>query len=324
MSERDHFRLSAVVLLLLAALMLAAPAAAPAGVSVGVSVTIGPPLLPVYVQPPLPAPGYIWLPGYWAWDPAFGYYWVPGMWAPAPFYGALWTPGYWGWNNGFYVWYDGYWGPSVGFYGGINYGYGYPGSGYYGGRWQGSVFYYNRTVNNISVTNVTNYYSKPVSHVRPAGVSFNGPGGATVRPTPDQLAAARDRRAAFTREQEHHLKVAREHPKQRLSENHGRPGIAATMRPGEFSGRGVTGTRRADAGYREPAGRPAPPRDGVRAPRPSEEMHRGASPPRGEQGPPRVENERRYEQPGPQKQMQQKRPKQPEEEERRSERGRME
>ena len=31
-----------------------------------VSITIAPPVLPVYVQPAIPAPGYIWTPGYWA------------------------------------------------------------------------------------------------------------------------------------------------------------------------------------------------------------------------------------------------------------------
>ncbi|MGA2050371.1 MAG: YXWGXW repeat-containing protein, partial [Terracidiphilus sp.] len=44
-----------------------------------VSVNFAPPALPVYVQPPLPAPGYIWTPGYWAYGDA-GYYWVPGVW----------------------------------------------------------------------------------------------------------------------------------------------------------------------------------------------------------------------------------------------------
>ncbi|WP_442958225.1 hypothetical protein [Pinisolibacter sp.] len=36
--------------------------------AVGISVTIAPPALPVYVQPPIPGPGYHWIPGYWAWD----------------------------------------------------------------------------------------------------------------------------------------------------------------------------------------------------------------------------------------------------------------
>ena len=48
----------------------------------------------------------------------------------------------------------------VGFYGGINYGFGYPGDGYYGGQWRGREFYYNRTVNNVNVKNITNVTAK--------------------------------------------------------------------------------------------------------------------------------------------------------------------
>jgi hypothetical protein len=100
------------------------------------SVTIAPPLLPVYVQPVCPGPGYIWVPGYWAYND-FGYYWVPGTWVRAPFVGAFWTPGYWGWADGSYVWHEGFWGPEVGFYGGVDYGFGYFGVGYVGGYWEG-------------------------------------------------------------------------------------------------------------------------------------------------------------------------------------------
>jgi hypothetical protein len=317
----DRFRLWVVVLLLLAVIMLVAPAAAPAQVSVGVSVRIGPPPLPVYVQPPCPFPGHVWLPGFWAWDPAFGYYWVPGMWAPAPFIGAFWTPGYWGWNNGLFIWYDGYWGPAVGYYGGINYGYGYTGYGYYGGYWRGNAFYYNRAVNNINGTNVTTYYSQTVRTVRPTGASFNGPGGATGRPTSEQLAAARERRVSLTSEQERHMRVAREDPKQRATVNHGRPAIAATAKPGEFTGRGVTGASRAGAGYREPARGKVAPREGFRTPGPGQEMHPGAVPQRGAPGTQHMERER---QPRPEQQQQQRRPQQPGEEEGKGERGRME
>jgi hypothetical protein len=76
-----------------------------------------PPELPVYEQPPIPAPDYIWTPGYWGIGP-LGYYWVPGTWVLPPSVGLLWTPGYWGWRDGIYVWNAGYWGPHVGFYGG--------------------------------------------------------------------------------------------------------------------------------------------------------------------------------------------------------------
>ena len=49
---------------------------------VGASITIAPPDLPVYEQPVCPGDGYIWTPGYWAWDGE--YYWVPGTWVMAP------------------------------------------------------------------------------------------------------------------------------------------------------------------------------------------------------------------------------------------------
>jgi hypothetical protein len=98
---------------------------------VGVSINVAPPELPVYEQPPVPGPGYLWTPGYWAWSPDAGsYYWVPGTWVEPPQEGYLWTPGYWGWNDGIYVWNGGYWGTHIGFYGGVNYGFGYVGHGY--------------------------------------------------------------------------------------------------------------------------------------------------------------------------------------------------
>ena len=67
----------------LAVVILALSAGSIAQLSVAVS--FGPPPLPVYVQPPCPAEGYIWTPGYWAYDYDFGdYYWVPGTWVLVP------------------------------------------------------------------------------------------------------------------------------------------------------------------------------------------------------------------------------------------------
>src|SRR5262249_19677829 len=157
---------------LLGAVLLCLPAAGFA--QVAVSVTIAPPVLPVYAQPIAPGPGYIWTPGYWAWGP-MGYYWVPGTWVLAPFMGALWTPGYWYWGNGAYLWRAGYWGTRVGYYGGVNYGYGYTGSGYHGGYWRGNSFYYNQTVNNVSPAVVhNNIYRATVNPVTVSRVSYNG------------------------------------------------------------------------------------------------------------------------------------------------------
>jgi hypothetical protein len=36
-----------------------------AQISIGISVDVEPPPLPVYDQPPIPTPGYLWVPGYW-------------------------------------------------------------------------------------------------------------------------------------------------------------------------------------------------------------------------------------------------------------------
>ena len=133
-----------------------------------VSISIGPPALPVYEQPNCPGDGYLWTPGYWAYDDSVSdYYWVDGEWVMAPEEGFLWTPGYWGWGDGGYRFNgEGYWGPEVGFYGGINYGYGYSGNGYEGGRWDNGHFFYNRSENNVDVSRNRNVYDAPVSNRR--------------------------------------------------------------------------------------------------------------------------------------------------------------
>jgi hypothetical protein len=285
-------RLSLFVSFLLAVVLLAAPIASPAQVSVGVSVSIGPPILPIYAQPLCPGPDFIWTPGYWAWDPGFGYYWVPGVWVMAPFVGVLWTPGYWGWDGGGYLWYGGYWGPVVGYYGGINYGYGYTGYGYAGGYWSGNRFYYNRAVNNVNVRNITTVYRKPVGNARPAGASFNGPGGITVRPTSEQLAAARQQRSSLTNEQMRHMQAAQTDPRQRAAVNHGRPAVAATMRPGEFTGRGVVGAGRPGTSYKAPSDRRAAPGERVRTPGPGTEMRPPATGPARRMNEPRPAQQR--------------------------------
>jgi len=206
--------------LVLATLPLAAEAA------LFVSVAIGPPALPVYAPPPVPAPGYMWTPGYWAWG-AGGYYWVPGTWVLAPAPGLLWTPGYWGWAGGVYVWHPGYWGPHVGFYGGINYGYGYSGVGYRGGYWRGGTFIVNRTVINEA----------PVNRV-----SFNGgAGGVVAHATPAEIRAAREQHMGMSPVQQQHEQLASRDKTMFASYNHGSPTVAATQKPGVFYGHGVVG-----------------------------------------------------------------------------------
>src|ERR1700709_1643714 len=137
------------IFILLGAMVFVSPAA-DAQVSVGLSVRIGPPPLPVYTQPACPVDGYLWEPGYWAYDNVDGYYWVPGVWVAPPNPGLYWTPAYWGYAGGSYGFHAGYWGPHVGFYGGINYGYGYGGVGFVGGGWSGGHFRYNTAVVNVN------------------------------------------------------------------------------------------------------------------------------------------------------------------------------
>jgi len=234
-------KLQLLGLILLTVAMLAAPSRASAQVSVGISVHIGPPALPIYPQPICPGPGYIWTPGYWAYGPD-GYYWVPGTWVIAPAVGLLWTPGYWGWGGGVYLWHAGYWGPHVGFYGGINYGFGYVGTGYVGGYWNHGVFAYNTAVTNVNTTVIHNTYINKtvVNNVTVNNVSYNGgTGGVTAQPTAAERAAEQEHHIAPTTEQTQHEHTASTNRALLASENHGKPSIAATSRPGEFTGHGV-------------------------------------------------------------------------------------
>ena len=224
---------------LVALALLAAPSVASAQISVGLNIAIAPPVLPVFVQPPLPAPGYIWAPGYWAYGPD-GYYWVPGTWVLPPQVGFLWTPGYWGYANGVYVYHAGYWGPHIGFYGGVNYGFGYTGVGYQGGHWEGGVFAYNSAASNLGSVQVTNVYNKTViNNTTVNRVSFNGGAGTMAQPSPQEQAAAREQHVAPTSAQTAHQQAASTNREFLASVNHGTPSVAATAKPGEFSGHGV-------------------------------------------------------------------------------------
>jgi WXXGXW repeat (2 copies) len=223
--------------------------ASQAAVGIGISINIAPPELPVYEQPAVPGPGYIWTPGYWAWGEG-DYYWVPGTWVEAPQPGYLWTPGYWGWNDGLYVWNGGYWGPHIGFYGGVNYGYGYIGHGYEGGYWDHGDFRYNRAYNNIhDDVHITNVYNKTVVIENPdSHVSFNGGhGGVQARPEANELAAEHEPHLTPVSAQVQHEQSARSNPALRASQNHGQPPIAATAHAGVFAGQGVMPARGAAA-----------------------------------------------------------------------------
>src|SRR5258706_7308387 len=244
-----------VALVVLTVVVLGMPTASTAGVVF--SVSFGPPALPIYEQPFCPGEGFIWTPGYWAYDYDFGdYYWVPGTWVRAPRVGCFWTPGYWAFSGNRYLFYQGYWGPQVGFYGGINYGYGYFGNGYDGGRWDRGRFFYNRSVNNVNVTNIHNVYNTTVinNNVSVNRVSYNGGNrGISARPTRQQETFARARHLAPVAAQTQHLQAARVDREQRASINHGRPAIAASPRPADFRNR--VPAKDAGGPYNPPANR---------------------------------------------------------------------
>jgi hypothetical protein len=232
---------------------------APAFGQVAVSVRFGPPALPVYVQPVCPGDGYMWTPGYWAWDDADGdYYWVPGTWVEPPEVGLFWTPGWWGWGGDAFIFHEGYWGPTVGFYGGIDYGFGFFGVGFVGGHWDGGHFFYNRAVANVNVNIVHNVYNERVTNETVNRVSFNGGnGGLTARPTPQEEAAANERHIPPVAGQTQQVQAARENRELRASVNQGKPPIAATPRPGAFADRDVVKAKEAGAPYTPPADRGA-------------------------------------------------------------------
>ncbi len=218
------------------AMSIAGLSVKPAQAGIFLSVNIAPPVLPVYAQPPLPAPGYIWTPGYWAYGDA-GYFWVPGVWVMPPSPGLLWTPGYWGFAGGVYGWHAGYWGPHVGFYGGVNYGFGYGGVGFVGGEWRGGVFAYNSAVANFGSVHVTNVYvnrtvvtqNTIVNHA-----SYNGGAGIQARPSAMEAQAANEHHYEPTASQVQHQTFASQDRAQLASVNHGRPATTAASNVGSY------------------------------------------------------------------------------------------
>lgn len=215
-------------------------------VGIGLSVHIAPPQLPVYTQPPCPVDGYLWTPGYWAYGDG-GYYWVPGAWVAPPQTGVLWTPGYWGYDGGIYVFHNGYWGHHIGFYGGVNYGGGYMGAGFVGGEWRGGAFSYNTAVVNVNRTVVHNTYVNNTvinnNNTTINRTSFNGPGGVTAQPRPEERMAMNEHHIQATPQQRSIAQVAHNDKSQYTSVNHGRP-ATATM-------------NKAEANHANPVGNPA-------------------------------------------------------------------
>jgi hypothetical protein len=252
-------------------------------IAVGISVGFAPPPIPIYDQPICPADGYLWTPGYWAYDDDAGdYYWVPGTWIEPPEVGFLWTPGWWGWGGSAFIFHEGYWGPHVGFYGGINYGFGYGGIGYEGGRWEGGHFSYNTYVNHVNTTIIHNTYNVRITNVTETHVSYNGgEGGLQARENEQDRAYASEHHVGPVAAQTQHLNAARSNPELRASANHGKPPVAATARPGDFKS-GAVASRQAGGEYKAPPNNAA--RTGGNANRPGNENRPAGNEARQENG----------------------------------------
>jgi WXXGXW repeat (2 copies) len=206
-------------------------------------VNVAPPPLPSYEQPTIPAQGYLWMPGFWAWRKSVpDYFWVPGTWVQPPQPGLLWTPPYWNRVDGGYAFHAGYWADQVGFYGGIDYGRGYAGDGYQGGRWENGSFYYNRAVNNLGSLGIANVYDQAVStDDNTMRVSFNGGrSGTAARPTRHQEELASSRHVGATAEQQKHFELAAMNRSLYSKLNNSEPGMAATSQAGVLDGADIT------------------------------------------------------------------------------------
>src|SRR4029078_2954882 len=171
-------------------------------------------------------------------------YWVPGTWVQPPAVGLVWTPGYWGYEGQRYLWNAGYWGPHVGYYRGINYGFGYSGSGYEGGYWDNGVFFYNTAVTRVNTAVITRTYNKTVtSTVTVNRASFNWLGGIAAQPTAQEVAWSRERRTQPTSLQVKHQRAASTNRALFAAVNHGTPTIVATSKPGVFKGTAIVGPK---------------------------------------------------------------------------------
>lgn len=80
---RSSFALLLSAALALGGLSATAPAQAAPRVDVGIGITVAPPA-PRHERRPPPRHGYVWAPGYWAWNPRLHrYVWASGRWLRA-------------------------------------------------------------------------------------------------------------------------------------------------------------------------------------------------------------------------------------------------
>jgi hypothetical protein len=73
-----------------------------------VFVRVGPPRRVIETRGPMPNRGYVWVPGYHAWD-GNRHYWVAGRWERPPRARARWVEHRWVKRRGGYVLVEGHW-----------------------------------------------------------------------------------------------------------------------------------------------------------------------------------------------------------------------
>jgi hypothetical protein len=109
----------AVVLTVLVSALAFSPAAS-ARVYVSGGVRVFAPLPPIRHEVVIarPGPRYVWVPGYWRWDPYPRHYvWVGGSWLLPPYPGAVWYGPRVVYRYHHPYYYGGYWGHGHGYYG---------------------------------------------------------------------------------------------------------------------------------------------------------------------------------------------------------------
>jgi hypothetical protein len=107
-------------------------------------------------------------------------------------------------------------------------------------------------VDTVHITNV--YVNRTVIVNNESHVAFNGgEGGIAVHATAQEEAYSREPHTAPVAAQVQQEHAASQNKALFASNNHGAPAVAATARPGEFSGKGVVGAKAAGAPYHAPA-----------------------------------------------------------------------
>jgi WXXGXW repeat (2 copies) len=88
-------------------LTLGIAASAPFTASAAALIVVAPPAPVVEVRPAIPAPGYVWMDGYWNWEGG-RHVWIPGRWV-APHPGYHWVGHHWVHERGGWRLEEGHW-----------------------------------------------------------------------------------------------------------------------------------------------------------------------------------------------------------------------